>query len=180
MAGPALAVPVTCATSLPKGSREDFLVSRCAELAVTRIVPVDFARSVVKASIHWAKRRERYKRLAVEAAKQSGQATITDFSDPVDLPRFLASLPRGLLLIGDPAADASVLDVLNARWPFQAVTFLVGPEGGVTEDESAAARRAGFAPVRLAPTTLRIETACIAFAAVASAFLLSRPLRDRP
>ncbi len=172
-AGPAFRASVKCATALPKGAREDILVSKCAELGVTSLVPVDFARSVVKASVHVEKRRARYERLIIEAAKQSGQATLTRIEAAIDVTSFLCAEKAPVRLFGDPQASVGVLEVLGGG-DFDAVTYLVGPEGGMTDEEKSLALSHGWTGVRIAPTTLRVETACIAFAAVIATFMGKR------
>ena len=171
MVGAPLPVPVTCATALPKGSREDILVSKCAELGVTRLAPVKFERSVVKASIHWEKRMARYRRLAIEAAKQSGASTIMQIGEPAELGNLVTKKASGLWLIGDPHAKQGAIDVMTSRWPFTSLTYLVGPEGGITAEEMKQVVAADIIPVRIAATVLRIETAAVGMAALAAAFL---------
>jgi 16S rRNA (uracil1498-N3)-methyltransferase len=171
MAGAPLPFPVTCATALPKGSREDILVSKCAELGVTKLVPVEFERSVVKASVHWQKRMGRYRRLAIEAAKQSGASTIMEIGEPVGLRDFVTGKTAGLWLIGDPCAGQGAIDVMSSRRPFTSLTYLVGPEGGITAEEMELVGAAAVIPVRIAATVLRIETAAVGMAAVAASFL---------
>jgi 16S rRNA (uracil1498-N3)-methyltransferase len=170
-AGSALAVPVTCATALPKGARADDLVAKCAQIGVSRLVPVDFERSAVKARDKWANRRERFRRLAVEAAKQCGSAVLMEIGEPVELAGLAREAAGGLRLVGLPEAGSGVLGTLLERWPFEGVTFLVGPEGGLAESEGKSVTDAGFLPVSLGATILRIETACMAFAALSAAFI---------
>lgn len=173
-AGAPLPVPVTCATALPKGAREDMLVSKCAELGMTRLVPVEFERSVVKASVHWSKRRERYRRLAIEAAKQSGASTVMELGEPVDFATLARTQTKGLRLIGVPTATAGVIDAIEKAWPFESMLYAVGPEGGTTDEEEKQAIEAGFTAVKIARTVLRVETAALSIAAVAAAFLSTR------
>jgi len=174
--GPPLPVPVTCVTALPKGSRCDIIAAQCAQLGVARLVPVEFSRSVARPAGSRRKRRDRFRRLALEAAKQSGASTIMEIGEPLTLPDFLAEAGAsgGLILAGDPEAVEALPDFMAARWPFDALTFIVGPEGGFDAAERGLLERSGVVPVRIACTTLRIETACTAFAAVAAAFLCGR------
>jgi 16S rRNA (uracil1498-N3)-methyltransferase len=174
LVGPPLAVGVVCAAALPKGAREDEMVSQCAQLGVARLVPLEFERSVVKPLANWSRRAGRLRRLAIEAAKQSGASTIMHVDPPETFAAFLARRSRAPKLICVPGAAESAIAALQSRWPFRELSFVVGPEGGFTPEEAAAAAAAGLVPVRLAATILRIETAATAFAAVAAAFLAGR------
>ena len=175
--GPPLAVALTCATALPKGARADDLVAKCAQLGVSRLIPVDFEHSVVQAGANWPKRRARFERLAVEAAKQSGAATLMEIMEPAGFADLPGLLGGGARLVGLPSAESGVMETLSRLWPFDVLAFLVGPEGGLTPEEDEIATTAGFAAVRLAATTLRVETACAAFAVVAAAFISEHTAR---
>ncbi len=172
--GPPLSVPVTCMTALPKGRRADRIVEQCAQLGVWRLVPVEFGRSIVRPAVSWPKSSMRFERLAVEAAKQSGSSTIMQIAAPMTLEDLVLQETAGLLLAGDPTARRGAVQVLDAGWPFEQLTYLVGPEGGLSTEEMELVARAGFQGVRLTATTLRVETACAAFAAVAAAFVCGR------
>ena len=94
-----------------------------------------------------------------------------EIADPLTLAEFLAENRRGLRLAGFPGGSQGILETLESAWPFEEVTFLVGPEGGLTDEETRLVAEAGFAAVRLVATILRIETAAAAFAAVCAAFI---------
>ena len=72
-------------------------------------------------------------------------------------------------LLLDREAEAGVWDALEAWDPRRPVRFLLGPEGGLTDEERRACREAGFRPVRLGPRTLRFETAAVAALSAAAA-----------
>jgi 16S rRNA (uracil1498-N3)-methyltransferase len=163
--GPPVAVDITCATAIPKGSREDTLVSKCAELGITRLVPIEFERSIVKPDVHWANRRSRYRRMAIESAKQSGASTIMEIADPMDVKSFVTGCRAEVKLIGALTAREWLREKAAGMTRPESVAYLVGPEGDITEKELALAEAAGFMPVLIAATTLRVETAAIAFAA---------------
>lgn len=178
--GRPMPVPVTCFTALPKGSRDDFLVSKCAEIGVTRLAATQFARSVTDAAVRWDNRKARYMRLAVEASKQCDASTVMEVVGPVDFKDIVASPPPGARLMGVPRADLGVIQALDRLWPFEAVSYIVGPEGDLTPEEREAAVAVGFVPVNLACTTLRVETAATAFAAVIAAFLVGKAGAQTP
>ncbi len=107
---------------------------------------------------------DRLRRRALEAVKQSGNPWACAVEDPVSLDQFLARPAAGLRWLADPAGvpPASTLGD-------EPVTVLVGPEGGLSGEERAAAAAAGYQPVSLGPHVLRFETAAIAAAAAVQA-----------
>ncbi|HEY7375832.1 MAG TPA: 16S rRNA (uracil(1498)-N(3))-methyltransferase [Polyangia bacterium] len=161
--------PLVLLTAVPRGGRMDFLVQKCCELGVSRIVPVITARSVVRPE---PDRRARWDKIAREAARQCGRADVPVVDAPVALPAALAvaapALPARRLVLS-PDGDGRPL---RALLPDRAATaLLVGPEGGLAPAESEAAQAAGFVPVSLGPRILRVETAAmVAVALAAEAF----------
>lgn len=157
-------MPPALVLAVAAGDRERFgwVMEKAAELGVTRVVPVETERSLSVAS---RLRPEQVDRLSVrgrEAIKQSGSAWAPVLESPLSLGRFLAGQADGARWLADP--DGAACRPLGAT---EAVTMLVGPEGGFTPEERAAILRAGFLPVSLGPHVLRFETAAVAAAAAA-------------
>lgn len=160
---------IVLATAWPKGKRAATLVEKCAELGVDEIVPLHCARSVVIKDTKGAGM-ERLRRIAMEAAKQSGRTTVPAIGDEQTIPRFLADVPVGAVaVVLDPRADEALVDVLQNTGRVSYWCFLIGPEGGFTADELAESRRLGAKAARLGVHVLRVETAAMAACAVAAA-----------
>lgn len=148
--------------SLPKGDRQKWLVEKLTELGVTEMVPLETARGVAQPT-HGAV--ARLERSVVEAAKQCGRNRLMRIAEPQavgewvlegltpDCRRWFAH-PGGAAL-----ASVDVGQPLGTR-------IAVGPEGGFTEEELAAALAAGWQSVALGERILRVETAAIAVSAV--------------
>jgi 16S rRNA (uracil1498-N3)-methyltransferase len=149
---------LTLAPALLKGPKMDLVVEKATELGVQRLAPVATAH-VVGHGAHL----ERWRRIAVAAAKQSGRARVPVIDAPVPLDVLVAMPWPGLRLAPWEGEHARRLDELPAR--AKAVVALVGPEGGLAADEIALAERHGFVPLSLGPRVLRAETAAIAIAA---------------
>ena len=162
-------VALTLACAVPKGRRMDVLVRMCAELGVGRIVPLVTQRSVVRPEGSSSHKHERWRKICISASEQSGRNVVTDVAAPVTLDAFLEDADAfDLAVMLSPDADASTLArVLETAAHPRTLLILVGPEGGFTANENACARRFGAAVARLTRSTLRIETACVAAAAVA-------------
>jgi 16S rRNA (uracil1498-N3)-methyltransferase len=98
----------------------------------------------------------------VEAARQCGRGDIPAIAAPASFEEALREVSTpALRLCLDPAARRPFGAALSAT-PRAAVAFAVGPEGGLSDEELAAAEQAGFARVALGPLVLRTETVCAA------------------
>jgi len=167
------------AFAVPKGRRLDWLLEKAAELAVGSLTPVDFEHSVVDLGGLAGAKRERWIGHCVSAAKQSGLSWLPELHNPQPLTGFLARFAQAgqVGLVGSAGADAGSAKealVSASTGPAREVCLLVGPESGLTAAELAAARKAGFIPVRLGRATLRIETAAIALVAAVTALMEGR------
>jgi 16S rRNA (uracil1498-N3)-methyltransferase len=132
----------------------DWAVEKATELGVTAIVPVLAAR--VQGGRH-AARVERWQRLADAAVAQCGRSRPPAVAEPQPLAGFLVGA-RGVRLVAEPGAPTPAALAAGA----DGITVLVGPEGGLTDGESAAIHAAGFAGLPLGPRVLRAETAAAA------------------
>jgi 16S rRNA (uracil1498-N3)-methyltransferase len=158
---PAAGPPLTLAVALPKGERQKWLVEKITELGVARLVPLRTERGVAEATPSAV---ERLRRGVIEACKQCGRDTLMEIGAPVTVTEVLAALTDGCRgLVADPSG--SPLDAAVLRAGADAVLALVGPEGGFTDAELAAADRAGAGRATLGPHILRVETAAVAVAA---------------
>ncbi|MBP7933904.1 MAG: 16S rRNA (uracil(1498)-N(3))-methyltransferase [Phycisphaerae bacterium] len=160
----------------PKEPRQDVLVEKCTELGVAELVPLLCERAVAGVSGH---RLEKWRRKAVEAAKQSGQCWLPRLHAPRTLAQVLADRASyGLVLVGlspgDGVIPEPIVGLLDALAGAGRVLALVGPEGGWEPGEVSSLLAAGVTPVSLGPNTLRIETAAVAMAVVVHALAQRR------
>lgn len=156
---------LTLAVALPKGPRQDVLIEKCTELGVGIIQPIVTERSVSQASDH---KIEKWRRATIEAAKQSQQCWLPELRPCSSLEQVLLSIGQyDLALAGIPGTTDD--DRLPAMLPrlrkATTVLAIVGPEGGLSDDEIQCILSAGVQPVTLGPNILRVETAAIAIAA---------------
>ena len=151
---------LTLAQGLPKGDKLEGIIRMSTELGVAAIVPLLAARSVARAdAARWPGRRARWERVAREAAKQCGRAVVPTVGAPSTLADWLAKRDRdGLLLCLWEREPVSLAERLPARAPSRAAV-VIGPEGGLADDEVAALRAAGAIVAGLGPRLLRTETA---------------------
>ncbi len=154
---------VRLAVSLPEGGKADRLVSGLAELGVAVFAPLVCARTPPGRADLAVRRAERWARLAREATKVNGCATMLTCAPARSLEACLGE--HAMLLDPDPEAPRLVETIVEDESPW----VLVGPEGGFTDEELAGARAVGARIVRLGNLALRTETAALAAAAVLSA-----------
>jgi len=140
-----LNLAVTIASAIPKGDRAEWMVQKLTEVGVGAIVFLHCARSVVRwEGERGEKQLAKLRKVAREAAMQSRRTWLPEISGPVPLAQVLAT-PGAV--VADPAGQ-----------PFQGASLVViGPEGGFTPDELAAAP----AVACLSPHVLRVETAAL-------------------
>ena len=139
-------VRVTLYPGLPKLDKLDFVVQKAAELGAARVVPVEMERSVARISGDGAKKRERWERIAREAAKQCGRGRVPEVLAPLSWKEALVDMrARELLLV--PWEEAGMegqrlQQVFAAHTTACDIGILIGPEGGISAEEIERVRRA--------------------------------------
>jgi 16S rRNA (uracil1498-N3)-methyltransferase len=151
---------ITLVQGVSRSERMDWTLQKATELGVAAIAPVLTARSVVRLDEKQAQRKQNHWRgIIVSACEQCGRTSIPTIASPTPLRSYLASARKeGLRLVLSPSAPGSLAGL--ASMPAR-VELLIGPEGGLDDDELISANRAGFMPVRLGPRVLRTETAAV-------------------
>jgi 16S rRNA (uracil1498-N3)-methyltransferase len=153
-------VRVILVQAVPKGAKMDEVVRMGTELGVEEFVPVLSARSVAEGR----GRVERWRRIGAAAAKQSRRSDIPAVRDPRPLAEALDGLPPETLLLalweGEP--DRTLGAALRGRPRPTHIALVVGPEGGLDEDDIRVVLQHGGLPVTIGPHVLRTETAGMA------------------
>ncbi len=156
------AIAITAGVALPKGDRQKWLVEKLTELGVAQLVPLLTARGVVQPGEQAA---ARLRRSVIEASKQCGRNRLLEISPAIATEAWFATVPANeMRLIADPSGEPFA-NLQSEICPMQSIHIAIGPEGGFTQAEVAAAQATGWKPVSLGNSILRIETAAIAFAA---------------
>lgn len=159
---------LTLAVALLKSDKFDLVVQKATELGVVRIVPVKtkLADIKLKDDSEADKRVKRWRRIALEAAKQSGRALIPEIVAPVSFSKLIeptSSVVNVLFSERDGQSFAVLREKMtNAR----ALTALVGSEGGWTDTELQDSKASDWIVITLGGRTLRAETAAIAVTTV--------------
>jgi 16S rRNA (uracil1498-N3)-methyltransferase len=151
---------VTLVQGVSRSERMDWTLQKATELGVSAIAPVLSARSVVRLDDKQAaKKQAHWHAIVIGACEQCGRTRVPSVATPLPLRNYLATVKKeGLRLVLSPSAPGSLAGLASLP---NKVELLIGPEGGLDDEELNAARTAGFTPVRLGPRVLRTETAAV-------------------
>jgi len=159
-------VSLTLVQAVLKGDKMDDVVRDAVMLGVSAIQPIVTKRAeVTVAALLRSARVDRWRRVTLASVKQSRRAFVPDIRVPLTLETFLDE-PRASvrLMLVEPTAATGVepVSVLQAEGTPSDAAVLVGPEGGWTEQECAAARAKGVRLVTLGHRTLRADAVAVA------------------
>ena len=160
---------LTLAQALPEGSKMDWIIEKAMELGVSAIQPLASQRCVVRLSAERAEKKlSHWQGIIVAAAEQSGRNRLAHLSAPLDLSKWLGQQDIHQRIMLSPRAEQSLANWSRHHAP-QAVSLLIGPEGGLTEEEEDFASRQGVIALSMGPRILRTETAGLAAIAALNA-----------
>ncbi len=145
---------------ISRGERMDWVVQKATELGVQQITPLYTERTEVKLKgEREAKKLRHWQLVSISACEQSGRNRLPVISTPQTFAQWTTTVAGDRKFVLHHRA--SPLCAGNSAPPASAV-LLVGPEGGLTEDEILSAEAADFQPLKLGPRVLRTETAPLA------------------
>jgi len=149
-------VLVTLYQGVPKGAKMDLIIQKCVELGAVKIVPFNSRRTVAAAKGKF----DRFQKISLEAAKQSGRGIVPEITAPVDFDEALQDMLKNdiAIMAYEDCKDITLKDALRGKTP-KSVGIMIGPEGGFDPEEAAAAKEKGAALVSLGKRILRTETA---------------------
>ena len=153
---------ITLYQGLPKSDKMEYIIQKCVELGVTRIVPVAAKRSVVKLKDD-AKKVSRWQKIAHEAAKQCQRGILPEVTVVMTFKEAMDDLSKNDLsfMPYENERQTSLREVLLDK-DVKTIGFFIGPEGGLDETEIAKADEMNIPTVSLGKRILRTETAPIA------------------
>lgn len=148
------------AQGVSKGDRMDFALQKSVELGVTEITPVITERCVVKLNEErWAKKHEQWQKIIISACEQSGRNVLPTLHTPIALSRWLGQSTEQSKVILSPGASTYLSQLPRSVKGFR---LLIGPEGGLSEQEVYTCEQTGFLSANIGPRVLRTETAALA------------------
>lgn len=159
---PEATVRVTLYQGVPKGDKMDYIVQKCTEGGIHRIVPVNMPRCVAKLDGKDDKKRQRWQRIAREATKQAFRPVVPEIAPAVSMKQLPALLSQHQLVLA-PWEDEHALSLRQViKEDITDVAIIIGPEGGMSEEDMAHFRACGAQAVTLGPRIFRTETAGLA------------------
>jgi 16S rRNA (uracil1498-N3)-methyltransferase len=169
------ALPLHLLLAVFKFDHMEWAIEKATELGIARISPILARRTEKHLAQSALKRAERWRRIALEASKQSRRTTIPEISDPIPLKQALEqeTFPNRILL-SETEQTLTLTAALQAATSSQQETdtaLAIGPEGGWTPEEMSLFTQHNWRHVTLGPRILRAETAAIAAIAIASTHL---------
>ena len=162
---PCLAEPkiaVTLFQGIPKQGKMDYIIEKCTELGITRIVPVAMKRSVAKIEDKKSesKKLERWRKIASESVKQCGRGKIPEITEVMTVDEAIKFSDNLDLTIAayENEQEVSLKSVLEKHTP-ESIGVFIGPEGGLDDKEIEKFRSKNIPSVTLGKRILRTETA---------------------
>ena len=153
---------ITLAQALPESSKMDWIIEKAVELGAATIAPLAAQRCVVRlSSERAAKRHAHWQAIIVAASEQSGRNRLAQLAPLSDYQPWIAQQDLHKRIILSPRAETSLAQWARHQAP-QALTLVIGPEGGLTEAEENAAVKHGALALSMGPRILRTETAGLA------------------
>lgn len=150
---------VHLAQAISKGERMEFVMQKAVELGVTSITPIITSRCVVKLDKErMAKKLHQWQAIVIAACEQSGRNVVPVVHQPLSLEYFLSEVQADLKLVLHPGGNKTWRDYALKS---ATISLLIGPEGGLSDEEVENAQVHGYHALSLGPRILRTETAAI-------------------
>ncbi len=162
-----------------KGKKIEQIIRQCSELGITSITPVMSRYTVSDVRKNWEAKSSRYRKVAEQAIQQSGSPVLTSIGEPVEMKELFSRIedPSRLLffhqsLDGSTPTLFSTLKELLSEDSSSPLSLLIGPEGGLSDEEVTFLLDKGAQPVLLQTNILRTETAAVTASAITSQFAI--------
>jgi 16S rRNA (uracil1498-N3)-methyltransferase len=160
---------VSLLLSIFKFDRMEWAIEKCTELGVAKIVPVIARRTDTHLAAASAKRVERWRKIALQAAEQSRRSAVAEITTAIRVQEAVKLPGARRILLKESEEEDTLREVLSAHKRENEILLAIGPEGGWAEDEVQLFNKEGWISASLGSTILRVETAAIAATAITMA-----------
>lgn len=144
---------------ISRGDKMEFTIQKAIELGATEITPLISQRCGVKLEPQrMAKKLKQWQKIALGACEQCGRAIVPTIHEPIPLEQWIIQETDELKLNLHPLAPYTIKSIPDPKCK---IRLLIGPEGGLNEDEIAQCSQSGFTEIQLGPRILRTETAAL-------------------
>lgn len=166
------ALPLHLLLAVFKFDHMEWAIEKATELGVAKITPIVARRSEKHLAQAAAKRVERWRRIALEASKQSRRTTVPEIAEPAPLVSALKAEAAAVrVLLSETEQGNTLADAITPEKQGGDIALAIGPEGGWTAEEMALFSTHGWQHVTLGPRILRAETAAISAIAIVGSII---------
>ncbi|HZQ93992.1 MAG TPA: RsmE family RNA methyltransferase [Candidatus Sulfotelmatobacter sp.] len=157
---------ITLLLSIFKFDRMEWAIEKCTELGVARIIPLMARRTDAHLAAAAAKRVERWRKIALQAAEQSRRTAPAEITAPIGVREAVRLSASLRIVLNESERQDTLREIISLHDQVADVLLAVGPEGGWTDDELQLFANEGWSSASLGSTILRAETAAIAATAI--------------
>jgi 16S rRNA (uracil1498-N3)-methyltransferase len=161
-------ITINLGQAIGKGKKLDVVIQKTTELGIHSITPILSARTIVKHNLTFLpNKQQHWDKIAIAACCQCKRNVLPIINIPLSIEAWMQQCTHGINLVLDPTATSSL-----AKLPSlidNTVNILIGPEGGLSNEEVALATKFNFTAIKLGPRVMRTETAAIAIVAALQA-----------
>jgi len=157
------AIHITLAQAIPKKAKIDYIIEKCVELGVSRIIPITTNRTLVKFDNEKSEAKlKRWEKIIVSASKQCGRLTIPRIEKLTSVTEVIKDIDKyDLPLMACLYKDTKELKELISGFKGKKIIIFIGPEGDFTAEEIGAAKNKGAKLISLGPRVLKTDTAAL-------------------
>ena len=162
-----LDIEISIAIGLVKEQKFDLILQKLTELGVNNIIPIKFSISIVKLeekSID--KKLKRWNSICKEASEQSKRNKIPTISKPLTLKELINNKSDIKLIASTKENEKLISNYLQKNFSYDKILIVIGPEGGISNEEEKYLNDNHFISVNLGKRILRVETAAIYVACI--------------
>lgn len=158
---------VTLYQALSSRDKFELILQKCTEIGISKFVPVETKRSLLKIKDIKKDRLERFQKIIIEASEQCERGFIPQILPAIKLEEALDLIEKDYAIIAwEDEKKNSIKEVLKNLPKEKNISIFIGPEGGFEESEIKLAKKMGVLPISLGSRILRTETAAIALSAL--------------